>query len=692
MPSWVPPWVPKWTRRRWTWGVIAALVLVIVILQVTGDDAGQVAEPSEGPPTPQQDELPHEQPAPDTLPFAEDAVLLRRLLVAAESDGGVDYDRDAYQPGGWGDADGDGCNTREEVLIAEARSITQIDQGCRPIDGTWWSWYDEVELDDPGRIQIDHMVPLLEAHQSGASEWASPRRVDFANDLGSPASLAAVSASSNQDKRAQDPAEWKPPSRAAWCQYARDWTTVKLRWGLTADPSEIVALREMLATCIAPPSSRPAEFPNRDVERKTSGGAGTGRTGFGADSTARDDDSGGVVCETWTAGLSYGQQATRKDEIMTDIYYSCDSHVVEGPEVFDGLVDRFGDRAPRVVNKWKDRDAVFVAWPSIDFAMSVGRLGIAGANLNLPETKEKIARGWDLINPGVKDPVARLKEQDQDGIVGEVMYPSINMLTFMVDDVEVVDAVFQRHNNWIRDYCSHAPERLIGVGCITLRDIDMAIAELKRCAQMGIKGVAIPCTAPVDKPYSDPYYEPFWEAAEDIGLPLTMHIFCGSEPGMSLPKDWDQVVSYTLAHAAAWNTVSNLVTSGVCERHPKLRFVMAEWETGWIGHVLQRWDHAYYRARAVDQTPELPMLPTEYFHRQFTVTFEDDDIGVRTRNEIGIENLVWGNDYPHHDAIWPNSRRILSEIMEGVSEADQEAMVWGNVQKLYNIDRSALPV
>ena len=85
------------------------------------------------------------------------------------------------------------------------------------------------------------------------------------------------------------------------------------------------------------------------------------------------------------------------------------------------------------------------------------------------------------------------------------------MLTFMVDDVEVVDAVFQRHNNWIRDYCSHAPERLIGVGCLSLRDIDMAIAELKRCAQMGIKGVAIPCTAPVDKPYSDPFYEPFWD-------------------------------------------------------------------------------------------------------------------------------------------------------------------------------------
>ena len=377
--------------------------------------------------------------------------------------------------------------------------------------------------------------------------------------------------------------------------------------------------------------------------------------------------------------------------MASSVYYSCDSHVVEAPEVFDGLAERFGERGPRVVEGWKEREGVFVAWPSIDFAMSVGRLGIAGANLNLPETKEKMKRGWEQINPGVRDPVARLSEQATDGIVGEVMYPSINMLTFMVDDVEVVNAVFQRHNDWIRDYCSHAPERLIGVGCLPLRDVDLAIAELERCAKMGIRGVAIPCTAPKERPYSDEYYEPFWERAEEIGLPLTMHIFCGSEPGMGLPKDWDEVVSYTLAHAAAWNTVSNLVTSGVCERHPGLRFVMAEWETGWIAHVLQRWDHAYYRARAVEQTPELAMLPTEYFKRNFNVTFEDDEIGVRTRELIGVENLLWGNDYPHHDAIWPNSRRILSEIMDGVPADEEEQMVWGNVQALYGIDRAALP-
>ena len=86
------------------------------------------------------------------------------------------------------------------------------------------------------------------------------------------------------------------------------------------------------------------------------------------------------------------------------------------------------------------------------------------------------------------------------------------------------------------------------------------------------------------------------------------------------------------------------------------------------------------------------MLPSEYFRRNFMVTFEDDAIGVQTRDGIGVENLLWGNDYPHHDAIWPNSHRILDEIMEGVPQEDVDKMVWGNVQKLYNIDVNALPV
>ena len=370
------------------------------------------------------------------------------------------------------------------------------------------------------------------------------------------------------------------------------------------------------------------------------------------------------------------------------IYYSCDSHVVEAPEVFDGLEERFGERAPRVIHEFRGTEGTFLYWPKQKLPVPVGRFGIAGHRLDDPDIQKRILKGWEGMNPGVRDPEARLKEQAQDGIVGEVMYPSINMLTFSINDREVVQAVFQRHNDWIRDYCSLAPERLIGIACLPLPDIDESIAELHRVAKMGIRGVAIPCTAPADTPYSDPIYEPFWSAAEEAGLPITMHIFCGSTWDMGLPASWGTaqagIIGYTLAHAAIWETVSTLITSGVAHRHPKLRFVCAEWETGWLAHTLQRMDHATYRARRL-ASPDLDMEPSDYFRRQFYATFEDDEIGVRTRDLIGVENLLWGNDYPHHDSIWPHSMEVLDRIFQGVPADEKEKMTSGSVLELYQI-------
>lgn len=370
------------------------------------------------------------------------------------------------------------------------------------------------------------------------------------------------------------------------------------------------------------------------------------------------------------------------------LYYSCDSHVVEGPEVFEGLVERFGDRAPRVVIDPPGREGQFLLWPKQDLPLPIGRFGIAGANLDLPETKERIKHGWDQINPGVKDPAARLEEQAQDGVVGEVMFPSINMFTFSVPDREVVQAVFRRHNDWIVDYCSHSPERLVGVACLPLPDMEESLAELERMAKKtGIRAFGIPCTAPADKPYSDPSYEPFWSAAEEAGLPLAMHIFCGADWGMSLPSHWNQVSSYANANAAITWTMETLITSGVLARHPGLKFICGEFETGWLAHWLIRLDHAAYRSPR-EISADLEAKPSEYWRRQFSATFEDDPIGILTRDIIGVDNLVWGNDYPHHDSIWPNSMRVLDEIMAGVPDDERRKMTWDNTLKLYGLDEA----
>ena len=128
----------------------------------------------------------------------------------------------------------------------------------------------------------------------------------------------------------------------------------------------------------------------------------------------------------------------------------------------------------------------------------------------------------------MRDPHRRLDEQDLDGIVGEVMYPSLNMFTFAIPDREVVSAVFERHNDWVLDYCSVAPERLIGIGCLGLPDVDIALAEMQRAATRGVRGFAIPAHVSPDRPYCHEDYDRFWAAAQDFGVPLTMHIFTGS--------------------------------------------------------------------------------------------------------------------------------------------------------------------
>ncbi|MEM7338708.1 MAG: amidohydrolase family protein [Actinomycetota bacterium] len=375
-------------------------------------------------------------------------------------------------------------------------------------------------------------------------------------------------------------------------------------------------------------------------------------------------------------------------------YYSCDSHVVEAAEIYDGLVDRFGSRAPFIEKDHKGKAGTWVVLPDGLRPVPVGRLGIAGANLNDPATQERIEMGYDGFNPGVMDPSVRLDEQSQDGIVGEVMYPSLSMFTFAIPDDEVRAAAFRNHNDWVLDYCSVDQNRLIGIGCLSLPDVDAAIAEIDRSAERGVRGFAIPAHVDPAKPYNHPDFDPFWARAEEFGVPLTMHIFTGQTLEGGLAPHWGtpagHLKGYTLAHTTAVNTMIDLICGGVVERFPRLKFVIAEYETGWVGHFKQRLDHAAYRT-PWEVSDSLTMKPSEYFDRNFWVTFEDDAEGVATRHAIGVDNLVWGNDYPHHDSIWPRSQSILTDILSDVPAEEKEKMVWGNVVDLYDINTSMLP-
>ncbi|MFC9067899.1 HNH endonuclease family protein [Streptomyces harbinensis] len=182
--------------------------------------------------------------AAETLPLAQ---AINRLPIADEIRDG--YSRDKFKHWNAGEIRGDGCDTRKEVLIHEAIEPPTIGPNCSLTGGTWWSYYDEVTVTEAGQLDIDHMVPLAEAWDSGAHAWTAQRREAYANDQGAEESLLAVTGTTNRSKGDKDPAEWLPPAPGALCRYLSEWTGTKLRWDLTADETEQARLADLADEC-----------------------------------------------------------------------------------------------------------------------------------------------------------------------------------------------------------------------------------------------------------------------------------------------------------------------------------------------------------------------------------------------------------------------------------------------------------
>ncbi|MEV6477261.1 HNH endonuclease family protein [Streptomyces sp. NPDC051657] len=183
-------------------------------------------------------------PAAQASPTAEVTPLADAvgLLQVTEEDR-TGYTRSSFKHWNSGDDKSDGCNTRAEVLISEAIVAPTVEADCKLSGGTWRSYYDGQEVTSAGALDIDHMVPLAEAWDSGAFTWTAARREAYANDQGSTVSLVAVTARSNRQKSDRDPADWMPPSPEAQCRYVGEWVSTKLRWQLTADDRELEALK-----------------------------------------------------------------------------------------------------------------------------------------------------------------------------------------------------------------------------------------------------------------------------------------------------------------------------------------------------------------------------------------------------------------------------------------------------------------
>ena len=296
--------------------------------------------------------------------------------------------------------------------------------------------------------------------------------------------------------------------------------------------------------------------------------------------------------------------------------------------------------------------------------------------------------------PGGYDPKERIAEMEADTVSAEVLYPTLGLRLFSLEDPETQEACFRIYNDWLMEYCAVAPDRLVGIACLSTYDIDKAVAELYRTHEGGLYGALVWQVPHESLPFTGNHYDKLWAAAQELGVPIHLHILTGFDysaglsfgggPGVQADPLAGHRGSVNLKLQSVSNALFDLIFSGVFVRFPALKAVVVESEIGWIPFLLQQWD--YYYKRFLDTRPvPIEMLPSDYFYRNVYATFFNDAVGGQLLSWWGQDNCMWSTDYPHPNSPWPRSREVLANNLGHLPAATISKLVNENVRKVYPI-------
>jgi predicted TIM-barrel fold metal-dependent hydrolase len=379
---------------------------------------------------------------------------------------------------------------------------------------------------------------------------------------------------------------------------------------------------------------------------------------------------------------------------------STDGHALESPDMWEKyLPKKFHDIMPKLVKDPKGGDA----WELIPGAppMPIGLVTNAGEFGKRYEDLEWYGSSYDNIRAGAFDGKARLEEADIDGVDAEVLYPSQRTMgTFMGQpDDEYHLAGIDAYNQWMQEqFMAADPRRLIGLYQLPCVDVQTSVNKLKEAKGLGYRGV-IMAAWPSGNPDLSADDDPFWEAAEQEEMPVHIHVspkHAGArQKGATVKAEGARVPEFiaklpdlqtmggAVAEASSW--MSKMIYSEMFDRFPGLQMVGAEIGAGWVPNFLEHMDDHWWRNRTWTGSG-LKMLPSEYFRRNWKVTFIREPFAMAVRHWIGLNNLMWSNDYPHHRHDWPYSRRIIEETMAGVPEDEKRRLIRDNAVELYKLD------
>jgi predicted TIM-barrel fold metal-dependent hydrolase len=251
-------------------------------------------------------------------------------------------------------------------------------------------------------------------------------------------------------------------------------------------------------------------------------------------------------------------------------------------------------------------------------------------------------------------------------------------------DKEAHLAGIQAYNRWLKDgFCKPDSERLIGIFQTPNVGIETSVSELKRAKKEGYKGVALSAW-PSGGDNLRPEDDAFWQTAADLDMPVSIHLLLAAQQQKMGASNKGSVAIGASAFMYTMPIMVEMIFQGVFDRFPKLRLGLIEVGVGWIPHFLEMVDDRYWRNRHWTNT-KTKKVPSDYFHDHMLATFIVDRSGVQVRHQVGVDNMSWSTDFPHHGNDWPYSRKVIDELFVNVPEEERRKIIADNAVRFWNL-------
>lgn len=393
---------------------------------------------------------------------------------------------------------------------------------------------------------------------------------------------------------------------------------------------------------------------------------------------------------------------------------SVDDHVVEPPHVWTTrLPAAVRDRGPHVVEDTcevvydpttgahsfvKGGDGPIADWWVYGDALRPIPQVMACAGF-APEEFTLQPIPFSEMRPGCHDASARLEDMDVNRVERSLCFPTFprfaGQMFLESPDKEVADLCVRAFNDWmIEEWCAPSGGRLLPLCLVQLWDPHLAAAEVRRVAAAGVRAITFPeLPTYLGLPSihaRDGHWEPLWKACDETGVTVHMHIGSGSKmPQTSI--DAPSGVGVAVTSINAFMALSDWLLSGVLARHPNVKIAFSESQVGWMPYVFERCDRVFQQSSGWSTIdPSITELPSSYVPGRVYGCFFDDTVGIRTRDLIGVTQMLFEVDYPHQDSTWPSTPDVVARIAAEVSPAELEMIVRTNAIDLLDLDPASL--